>query len=297
MKRRGEAGDEGAARTLPLVAAAALAVIRPHAMRPWDELVAGASGARVGGGGGAMSMGGYTGGYDPSMARWFKEILGAEGGGDAAGASGGGGGGRAAAATKLDNRLVTPGLRTLDVLLAAGALTGCSAGWGLDVLASARRRAQNAREDAVRIMAAGAVALGLLGAGEPVRTTAAVLLLDLLGHTFPRVRKVTAEALYVKAMTVGDALLPPGAPAPASLDGALSLLTATAWDADLPAVLVARDALYPLLAVAMPAARSGADPAIFGAKPSAGGGGGKGGAAGDGEDDGSYGALVREMGY
>ena len=57
-----------------------------------------------------------------------------------------------------------------------------------------------------------------------------------------------------------------------SLIAALALLSQTAWDAALAAVLPQRDALYALLGVAMPASRSGADAAVFaGTSPQVGG--------------------------
>jgi len=136
-----------------------------------------------------MGMGGYTAGHDPTMSRWFKQILGSGAGGGDAGecvqrllvsaldgccctvnlhahsvagreskASDGVSVAAAAPTTKLDARLVTPTLRTLDTLLAAGAfddLQPPTSSWGVDVVAACRTRAQTAREDAVRVMAAG----------------------------------------------------------------------------------------------------------------------------------------------
>lgn len=50
-----------------------------------------------------------------------------------------------------------------------------------------------------------AVALNLVDFKVPVSTDAYLLLLDLLCHEFPRVRKATAEDLYVKLLTLDDA--------------------------------------------------------------------------------------------
>ena len=123
--------------------------------------------------------------------------------------------------------------------------------------------------------------------------------LGLLGHAFPRVRKSVAEALYVRLLTLDelDFSLQPeasAAPAPAA-DAALALLADTAWDGSLAIARAQRAALHGLLGVA-PSAEAAAAEAAADARE--GGGARGGGAAGDGfEEDRSYGALVREMGY
>jgi hypothetical protein len=245
---------------------------------------------------------------------------------------------------------VTPALRTLDVLLSHGCLDPLqppASNWALETLALVRRRVQVAKDDAVRVMAAGsgeysrlryfgvvpacwcvpppdisrlcvlflaalghsptrhpptpprghrrraaAVYLGLLAFAQPARTHAVHALLDLLAYPFPRIRKVTAEKLYVKLLALDD-LFPA-----ATFDAALALLTETPWDADLAAVVAPRDKLYGLLGVEVPDVRMGlADEAAMAAAGAA-AAGPAGGAGGAGTEDlSSYGTLVREMGY
>jgi hypothetical protein len=343
---------------LPLlheVAAAVAALLRPRALQSWDVLVEGPAG---GGAGGAAGPGYYTvgavgqGGHDPSMSRWFKEILGAAAGGgvgSGAGASSKGSGSAASGApSKLEVRLVTPALRTLDLLLRSGALD-CLAPpayptFILDALAAAAKRAHAARDDSARVLAACEVHLAALHLPPPVRRAALCGVLDVLGHPFPRLRRGAAERLYVRLLTLEDGSLPlretaedgggagadaDAAPADAgsaaaataaagvaaeaaSLEAALACLTDTPWDAPVRQVLPARDRLYGLLGLRVPARRSGTDPAIFaGTSAEAGGhaaegafsfaqraGSGAPGGGGDGgEDAGGYGALVREMGF
>jgi hypothetical protein len=343
----------GAARAgqLPLlheVAAAVAALLRPRPLQSWDVLVEGPAG---GGAGGAAGPGYYTvgavgqGGHDPSMSRWFKEILGAAaggggGGGAGAGSKGSGGSAVSVAPSKLEVRLVTPALRTLDLLLRSGALD-CLAPPAYptfipDALAAAAKRAHAARDDSARVLAACEVHLAALHLPPPVRQLALCGVLDVLGHPFPRLRRGAAERLYVRLLTLEEGALPlhetaegegaaragdDAAPAEgvsaaasaagaeaASLEAALACLTDTPWDAPVRQVLPARDRLYGLLGLRVPARRSGADPAIFaGTSAEAGGHAAEGafsfaqrapGAGGDGgEDAGGYGALVREMGF
>jgi hypothetical protein len=56
------------------VANACLALARPRKLQPWDVYVDGASGGTSSA---AMNLGGYTS-NDPSMSRWFMNILGAQ---------------------------------------------------------------------------------------------------------------------------------------------------------------------------------------------------------------------------
>jgi hypothetical protein len=194
---------------------------------------------------------------------------------------------------KLDNRVITPALRTLELLAAQGSLDSLQppASFGEDVLATCRKRAQNGRDDAIRIMTAGAVALSFVHFKEPVASKALILLLDLLCHPFPKVRKVVAESLYVKLLTLGDSLACTGEKSGVNVEAAVATLTETPWDSELPGLVAPRDRIYTYLGLDMPAARSAIDPDVFGVVQKA---AGKAGAA---DDDGSYGALVREMGY
>ena len=137
----------------------------------------------------------------------------------------------------------------------------------------------------------------------------------------PQVRKSTAERAYIGLLTLDDTAFAgdagDGSSRGVSVETALTVLSETPWDNDAAsaAVLAARDRLYALLGCAMPASRSGVDPAVFGTSAltgrggasgagagagaarsgGAGAGAGAGGGAAGAEED--YGALVREMGY
>jgi hypothetical protein len=124
-------------------------------------------------------------------------------------------------------------------------------------------------------------------------------LLDLLCHPFPRVRKATAERLYVRLLSLeASAASLPGATQD-GIDAAAAAIAETAWDEPLVAVCVpARDALYARFALEPPEGRMGSreeDRAME--RGDGGAAGGAGGAGGEGEDLNSYGALFRSAGY
>jgi hypothetical protein len=325
-----------------------------------------------------------------SVCSWFADILGTAGGG--AGVSGS----SDAAAYRVDSRLVTPSLKTLDVLLSQG-LLACldrhqphghasdAAGgapppplprlsFGEEVAAVTRRRLETGGDDVPRTLAGAqgawrwwrrvplrrrrpglsqsiarslacplpaslassapvtatpaAVLMGLLPfTAGLARARAALALLDLLGHPFPRVRRAVAEALYARllaldagawaetttaAVTVATASSGGGSSASASatellrlalhrpdLDAAVAVLADVVWDGDAASVaLPARDRLYrSLLGLpAPPPGRAMADTA--GAAAAGAGAAGRGGGAGAAAGGGSgYASLVRDAGY
>ena len=333
----------------------------------------------------ARDLGGYSSSFDPTMSRWFANILGA--------ASGSAGSARGIVEDPntyiVDSRLVVPALRTLDVLLASGHMedvlsvapppaqsfsTGSSGPLVMDLQAKdaspstvvtttgsafaaevvdvVARRIHTGWEDTPRVVAAASVLFSVMGSGgapsasptpipaapgstqppstdvnsstqggssqtpaiplPPSPSSGAVgLLLELLGHPFPRVRKTTAEGMYVRLLTLeGTAGWGEAAAAPPSFSSAtdgvastppsaterhaevVAILTSTPWESEdlAGAVLPPRDHLYALLGVLPPGVK---EEAGGGVKGKAGGGGG-GGAAPAADD---YGALVREMGY
>ena len=69
----------------------------------------------------------------------------------------------------------------------------------------------------------------------------------MLGHRYPKVRKVVAEQFYSASLIVED-IIPPQ-----SMEAVLSLLSETAWDGVRTAAKSARDQLFPLLGVPKPA--------------------------------------------
>ncbi len=100
-----------------------------------------------------------------------------------------------------------------------------------------------------------------------------------------QVRKVTAEAMYVRMLTLEDAFTGE------AVEGMLGLLSTTAWAGRIAACCVARDSMYPMLQLVPPAARMG-----LGAVDAA-GGHSRGSQSHGGPGFDSYEALVQETGY
>ncbi|RYG54969.1 hypothetical protein EON66_06410 [archaeon] len=263
-----------------------------------------------------------------SMTSWFNAILGTGGsstGGDTP--SEGGATPSSTPTTKLSTRLLTPTLRTLELLITQGcfdALQPSVSTFGVDALQCAKRMAQNAKDDTNRIMAAAAVSLSLLHFEEPVRSAAVLHLCDCLCHPFPRIRTAVAERLYIRLLTLDAAtwtlipLLPcpstsdpdgsaeavtpvlqPGEAVVPDVDGVCDVLNEAAWDADMSHVMPVRDRLYGLFRLPVPASRSGVNRKIFESSAKA-----ANSRLVDASSDGfgacgagDYGALVREAGY
>jgi Tubulin folding cofactor D C terminal len=305
-------GTSAGAAAVATVARTITAFLHPRPTRLWDLHVDGAMPA--GTASASAGAGASLEPHDVAMAKWFKQILGVSSGVSSSSSSSGGssrsGGG------KLDYRLLTPAIKTLDVVarhepVMLALLSAGGGGAEEEIIRAASNRAYASSQDAARISAVADLCLTFLGAGSSssittFATSAVTLLLDVLGHPFPKLRRQTAEKLYVRLLTVG---LPSSATAhnsAAKLDDALDLLTSTPWDGPLEGVLPQRDMLYPLLGITTPPeARSGVDPSIFSLESSGSGGAGAGGRAGGGGagggDDGlldeGYGNLVKDAGY
>ena len=174
--------------------------------------------------------------------------------------------------------------------------------------------------------------LGALIFEPPVRTDAMLTLLDFLCHDFPKVhpcpccfsvrfgtglpvipdlvcrcltaavqvRKVTAEKLYIRVLTLEDKF-PGGA-----VDVLLNVLSQTPWAGPVAPCVTARDSLYSAIGLGEPPAARlgvGAVDRVFDDAAAAGAGGGDAsrdpgaaGGRGDGTFD-SYESLVKETGY
>ena len=203
-----------------------------------------------------------------------------------------------------DDRVISPLLRSVDLFFQKGVFLleeeevekeGAvedkgSFAWGL--VERVKGELQGCR-DVKKMLACLGVAIHLLSPlsfepGQEDRLAGAAalrLVLILLGHRFPRVRKAAAEQLYTTFL-LHDHLLERR---PAAHDEALEALSSTAWDGeDLVDVRRVRDNLCALLVLAPPAAASGlstSESMGVGRKKKA-------------EDElASYASLVKNMGY
>lgn len=104
-----------------------------------------------------------------------------------------------------------------------------------------------------KLMAAISVLVGLLPYPMTLRGATMQNLLVLLGHpTFPKIRRLTGEALY-NALLIAEELIPGGEEDPDKVQSVLDILTLTPWDGPLTDARQERDKLYGLLQLKKPA--------------------------------------------
>lgn len=218
-----------------------------------------------------------------------------------------------------EDRVVLPALRTVDLFVQKGVWLeadlfagptgepGPEGGGSLaaGLLARVKRELQGCK-DVKKLLACLSVAVHLL---EPLPLSSSPspqsvddgdgdggamrLLMVLLGHRFPRVRKACAEQLYTRLLLHGDQLLA-HATVPEAQDEVLECLAATCWDTgDLAGVREARDRVCRLMGIAPPAAASAGAAAGAGVLS----GSGRGSKPKKEDELASYAALVKEMGY
>eukprot|EP01118_Nematostelium_gracile_P003542 TRINITY_DN14111_c0_g1_i1.p1 TRINITY_DN14111_c0_g1~~TRINITY_DN14111_c0_g1_i1.p1 ORF type:complete len:150 (-),score=32.31 TRINITY_DN14111_c0_g1_i1:25-474(-) len=122
------------------------------------------------------------------------------------------------------------------------------------LLTEARAEILNSK-DIVKIMSSIYVFCWLLLFEQPTRGRAFQILLGLLVHRFPKVRKLTADELYVRIMT--DEMLVSSN----HLDAVLDILSGTKWNDPLTDDIKAeRDKLYDLLDVKKPVMKASTKP-------------------------------------
>lgn len=192
-------------------------------------------------------------------------------------------------------RVVVPAFKTLELLLSNGLLEPLS----LDVssfassLQSRVWKEVSASQNIHKLMACIPVLVGLLAYPAPLRTTTLSNLLTLLGHaTFPKVRRLTAEALYNALLISGEELIPGADEDPDKAQPVLDIMTLTPWDGPVGPARTERDKLYELLQVPKPKLKAKAAGAA--------GGAGAGAAANQGDISAlsnEYSSLVRQIGY
>lgn len=206
-----------------------------------------------------------------------------------------------------NDRVIMPLLRSLDLFYQKGVLVSRAqaAGWEVGSedgkhagkaslswrLADRLLREVTGCRNVTKLLACLRVALHLLSpltfrAGQEEEEAGAAalrLILLLLGHRFPRVRKLAAQELYT-ALLLHDHLLAGGGDAQ---ERVLEALLGAAWEEeDLQALCGVRDEICAVLVLAP----LGAGGTVVSRR-------GLGGRKGAGEELASYAALVKEMGY
>lgn len=145
---------------------------------------------------------------------------------------------------RRDGRVILPLLKTLDVLLSHGTLDSMIIGKEDGVngtnfpseLMSQLRMECKGCTDVQRLVASVSVAVGLLVSDQACVVQQDVLpfLMTMLAHRYPRVRRWTAEQLYVRLLEDGSVVsIYTEQDTSNSLDHAMQLLLEVTWDDDL----------------------------------------------------------------
>ena len=137
---------------------------------------------------------------------------------------------------RKDGRVILPLLKTLDVLLSHGVFDSLMKDFDIDfsskLMAQLRMECRGCR-DVQRLVAAVSVALGLLVSDQTrvVQEDVLPFLMIMLAHRYPRVRRWTAEQLYVHLLEGGCAVS--GSCNGRGIDRVMELLMEVSWDDDL----------------------------------------------------------------
>lgn len=137
---------------------------------------------------------------------------------------------------RKDGRVILPLLKTLDVLLSHGVFDFLMKDSDIDfsskLMAQLRMECRGCR-DVQRLVAAVSVALGLIVSDQTrvVKEDVLPFLMIMLAHRYPRVRRWTAEQLYVHLLEGGSAAS--GRCNDGGIDRAMELLMEVSWDDDL----------------------------------------------------------------
>lgn len=152
-------------------------------------------------------------------------------------------------------RLAVPLLNMLGVLLSHDCFPQCLANDLCDRVVAAVSRSK----DLVRVKSAAPVFVGLLRWPGGVRRRAFMLHMTLLGHRFPKVRHIAAQALYVRLLEedaefdLSSEDNPDAMISKVTLDEVVELLTVTPWLGDLKgAAEEARRSMYAKLGLPLP---------------------------------------------
>jgi tubulin-specific chaperone D len=150
---------------------------------------------------------------------------------------------------KGDPRVVIPAFKTVELMLAQfcfAALTADVSDFPLDLLKRVKGEISRS-PNANKVLASINVLLGLIPAGPPVHKQALQLLLLLLVHQFPKVRRVCAESMYSRLLPEEEAL-----GITDQMDDILVALSETAWDGPAVNARAQSDRLFGLLRVPFP---------------------------------------------
>ena len=129
-----------------------------------------------------------------------------------------------------DERVTVPLMKTIEMLLSSDYLFEADLLDELYQIHAVTVKECNKSKNIVKLMSSAGVFSGMLIQTDPVLLQKSVRsLLFLLYHSFPRVRKLTAEKLYTALLTMDDAavVIPKGEE---DYDQVIETLSETNWD-------------------------------------------------------------------
>lgn len=134
-----------------------------------------------------------------------------------------------------DARVILPLLVTIDKVLSHGCLDCLLQDERTDFpkqLVMRLRKESSRCSDIKRLMATVPVALGMLHTNDKdlVHNTIFPFVMRLLAHRYPRIRRCTAEQLYVKLLEVEEENIVPRSDA---IQDVITILSEVIWDTDL----------------------------------------------------------------
>ena len=144
-----------------------------------------------------------------------------------------------------DERVTVPLMKTIEMLLSSDYLFEADLLDELYQIHAITVKECNKSKNIVKLMSSAGVFAGMLIQTDPVLLQKSVRsLLFLLYHSFPRVRKLTAEKLYTALLTMDDAsvVIPKGEE---DYDQVIETLSETNWDgAQLKELNLGKERLY-----------------------------------------------------
>jgi hypothetical protein len=147
-----------------------------------------------------------------------------------------------------DDRIVVPLLRCLEMLVSSDIfvpLRSVRYCFGRELLQLTSNSIKQTK-DVNKLMAAAKIFCGLLLFDEPVRKQSLEHLLYLLGHSYPKIRKVTAEQFYVQLETSSQIL------DEKQTEQVKNILLTTPWGSSFEFCIVHWDKLYEFFGIPKP---------------------------------------------
>ncbi|KAF9579800.1 hypothetical protein BGW38_003795 [Lunasporangiospora selenospora] len=148
------------------------------------------------------------------------------------------------------DRVIVPLLEVMDMLLESGTLLLLEDKFDFPPMVRFVQRQTIRCKDARKLSACVRVFCGLCGLGGKIKKAILLELLRLLLHSYPKIRRATADSMYMMLSSSADV-------DESSLESQQvdEILTSTDWNLPVAKLTPIRDQLYPLLKLQKPAVK------------------------------------------